>query len=562
MHFRSALVACLLVAAPIHTSASTLSFPMNVVGQDQDGVTLMPDADAFDVLASRSSVVLTGVPITSASVVDVELTRVHVAKPEGTLAVDGFMHPEPMDKGLTLWSGTVRGDVESDVFLAFSLSGSRGWIRTEGRRVDLFASAVDGVDWSKTWSKFVPVDPNAPNPRAGEFCQAEAIQKIEPRSSVVQPNSGGGSIHTSSAGFVPIYEAEIGVETDYQFYQLFNDLDAAQAYAVTLMGAVSDRYREQMGVIFTMPYLGLYTSNNDPWTEQEQGGDCIDVLYQFKGAWEFGNGPVSPTPDLYTMLSGASLGCGVAWLDVLCHDEYNFSVNGNLGGATIFPPAQGNPGNWDFEVVAHELGHNFGSPHTHSFCPTPLDECAPSGYFGSCQNQQNCINNGTVMSYCHLCSGGLNNMTLMFHPTVVSLIRNEVVNSCLNHYEGVTGTTDLGNALAGSNGTPGLTVSYDDQVSSLSIDVGQAPSSQPGLLIFSSTTAFAPLLGGILVPNLSIVVSIGTNGNGDFGATAPFPPTVHFARGATFYGQAWFNDPAGPNNFAATNGLEFELVIP
>lgn len=40
---------------------------------------------------------------------------------------------------------------------------------------------------------------------------------------------------------------------DWQFFQLFGDEDAARTYALELLGAVSDRYREQIGVILTIP---------------------------------------------------------------------------------------------------------------------------------------------------------------------------------------------------------------------------------------------------------------------------------------------------------------------
>jgi hypothetical protein len=105
----------------------------------------------------------------------------------------------------------------------------------------------------------------------------------------------------------------------------------------------------------------------------------------------------------------------------LCDQIYGFGVSGNVDGQVAFPVAQG-PLNWDFMVFAHEVGHNFGAPHTHDYCP-PLDECAPPGYFGSCQTQEDCITDGTVMSYCHLCPGGLSNITTYFHPQNVADMR-------------------------------------------------------------------------------------------------------------------------------------------
>ncbi len=551
---RGALIFVVLTA-PASAAVPAVPFPMAVEAVGPEGVTLRPDPEALAALAPLSSVVLTGVPLTPLERVDLELDRIDVVPAGAVLAVDGFRVPGPIDEGLTMWHGEVRGDSDGEAFLALSVHGCRGFVRAGGRRVELAASARDG-DWSRARSRFVPVDRRA-SPPAPFLCRAAELEGYAAAANVT---AVPGSTFPKAAGFAPILEVRVAVETDFQFYQRFLDLEAAETYALTLIGAVSSRFLDQVGVVVVVPYLGLYTSNTDPWTQADQGGSAVDVLYEFRDLWKDGGAPVAA--DLHAMLSGANLGGGIAWVNVLCSPSYGFSVSGNLSGSGVFPPVPHAPGNWDFDVVAHELGHNFGSPHTHDYCPTPLDECAPAAYFGACQASQTCLASGTIMSYCHLCPGGMANKSLQFHPAVVNVLRTAADQSCLKPYQGLAEVIDLGHALAGSAGAPALTLAYHNPSHAIGLDVTGAPASQAGLLFVGASLSGLPFLGGTLVPEPAATASIASDLSGAVGFSVPFPTAVSAPAGATLYAQAWFEDPAGPHGVAASNGLQFSLFSP
>jgi hypothetical protein len=62
-------------------------------------------------------------------------------------------------------------------------------------------------------------------------------------------------------------------------------------------------------------------------------------------------------------------------------------------------------------AFVHEIGHNFNSEHTQCYNP-PVDECRSCrGNKRSCPNSQGAA---TIMSYCHLCSGGYDNVAYTF----------------------------------------------------------------------------------------------------------------------------------------------------
>jgi hypothetical protein len=126
-------------------------------------------------------------------------------------------------------------------------------------------------------------------------------------------------------------------------------------------------------------------------------------------------------------LGGNGLG-GVAYLDVLCNNTFNYAYS-NIASTYQNVPTY----SWSVMVVAHEMGHNFGSNHTHwcgwpggaiDNCYTPEGNCAP----GPPPN-----NGGTIMSYCHLNVGI--NFNNGFGPLPGQKLRDETAfaetNSCI-----------------------------------------------------------------------------------------------------------------------------------
>ncbi len=95
-------------------------------------------------------------------------------------------------------------------------------------------------------------------------------------------------------------------------------------------------------------------------------------------------------------------------------------------------------------VVTHEMGHLIGSRHTHACVwngnNTAIDGCSGSTE-GSCSLPGNPSAGGTIMSYCHIQSVGIN-FNLGFGPQPLAVLLNTVNNaSCLSPCGGGGGPT-------------------------------------------------------------------------------------------------------------------------
>ncbi len=480
-------------------------FPM-VAGETlgERGIRFEPQRELQRELRSKRAVRMADVAVPKAvggfDLVDLELKRLRVISNGARYFVDGeeVGGTAELESMYTAWTGKVSGEDDSSVYLIFTTTGSRGWIRRSDGKSQLISVPRDG-DWHNTYS--ILMHESDPDLRAtAPSFECDVLEKP----SLDRAGAGHQAAPPVAPGplrAVTSYEVTIALETDFQYWQLFGDTTMATNYAISLMGAISAQYFEQTDTFITLPYLGIYSNAADPWTAPETG-DVLDILFEFRDEWSpvNGNGSRPVVASLYNFLSGTNGGGGVAWRDTLCNEEFGFAASANLAGLTNFPVPTQDSLNWDFVVTAHEAGHNFYAPHTHDYCPTPLDQCSPSGFFGACQTQQVC-QVGTIMGYCHLCPGGIANVMTEFHPTVANDLRtgvlNAVANGCVNSFDPASSVVRNGN---GSNpaGFVELTPPVLGTNWETTVDLAGANSSRIGIG-YSGTAGFTIGIGQVLV---------------------------------------------------------------
>ena len=209
---------------------------------------------------------------------------------------------------------------------------------------------------------------------------------------------------------------EVGLEVDQFTYETVgSDLDDAVDWALALLSSVDQIYRNELNDLVTLQVRFLHVwMSPDPYASVVNDGGGL--LGAFNSEWN--NNPnfnAIPLDLKHLLTRRTNIGTGgIAYLNGLCN-SYNAGVSGNLSSTTNYNI---NNYSWNLDVVAHEIGHNCGSSHTHwcGWPGGPIDNCGNlegdcSGYTDNPTGQL-----GTIMSYCHAISGG--SKTLTFHPLV------------------------------------------------------------------------------------------------------------------------------------------------
>jgi len=319
-------------------------------------------------------------------------------------------------------------------------------------------------------------------------------------------------------------------ETDYDIYLgKGSSVSNVNSYLQGIFNEVSTLYAND-GMSITLLTVFIWDTT-DPYT----GPSTSNFLSQF------GSYRTSFNGDLATLMGYVGSG-GVAWVNGICastsHRMSYCDINSSFNTVPTY--------SWTIEVVAHEEGHLFGSPHTHDCAwngnNTKIDACGDdAGYpSGSCPLTNPVLppGGGTIMSYCHLTSVGIN-FNLGFGPQPQALmLDNEETSSCLSACSGcnppaqpgsvsgsatvcqgssqtylistVAGATSytwtLPSGWTGSSTSPSITTTAGSAGGSITVKANNACGSSPTRTLSVSVTA-VPVQPGSITGSTSVCQS-------------------------------------------------------
>lgn len=240
-----------------------------------------------------------------------------------------------------------------------------------------------------------------------------------------------GTNKTSAAGCTAV---EVYLEADYQMY---SDWGGSVQTVVNTMTSVFNNVSllyDNEGINLVISTLFVWTTP-DPYTAATSTSQSLGLLDAY---WN-GQGN-NFDGDLVQLVSTKPLGGGIANL-LLSTSVFNgmtqravFAFCGKGSAFGMSADIVNNVANvptysWNVNVIAHEIGHNFGLPHTHSCTWSngtttgAIDNCAATE--GGCTGATNPAS-GTIMSYCHQVNGVGVNFANGFGPLPSGKMNAEV----------------------------------------------------------------------------------------------------------------------------------------
>jgi hypothetical protein len=382
------------------------------------------------------SVRVEGFPFAPGATGDLLLERFEVATPDARILVQTARGTEerPMP-AVAHFRGYLEGDPDSRVYVGIPGTFLVAIVKTSAGIMYLGPEGgTDGPVQHVLRSSDSPLnDEYAP---AAWRCDADDLPPptIGRRDEPSLLPASVGAIEEAAA----LKEAILSIETDQEMLAKYSgNVSNMTTYILTLLGQASVIYERDVAVHLTVNRVQAWTTA-DPYTSASPRGQLDEV-----GDWWHSNRPKASYPRTTVhYLSGKPVSGGIAWMGVLCVGD--FSQGGHWGGAYGVTQVNGSyPGNpWDLIGFSHELGHNFGSPHTHCYSP-PIDTCygGEGGCYSGTASNPGPLG-GTIMSYCHLLAGGYGNLDFRFHDRCITerMLPTVGAASCMGNFSGGGGT--------------------------------------------------------------------------------------------------------------------------
>ncbi|KAL3780307.1 hypothetical protein HJC23_010569 [Cyclotella cryptica] len=194
------------------------------------------------------------------------------------------------------------------------------------------------------------------------------------------------------------FEVEMYIEIDNTFVNNLGSLSNAVNYVNTLVTGANVVYEKEIDTHLRVTKIVVSTLYDGATSTS----DALSIMRTNYG----GNTWHAANVDIHHALLG-KLGGGIAYIGVVCRSDWGFGLTGGLSGSFT---SMGQPVVWDMKGFMHEVGHNFGSGHSHdtNYYDPVIDSCGIAcpttvGYGWS-----------TIMSYCQWCPGSYGNIMYSF----------------------------------------------------------------------------------------------------------------------------------------------------
>jgi len=365
---------------------------------------------------SRDNVLNLRIPVSKTQSVNVRLERFEVLAPDARIVEKSLNGEREVDlRNVVLsYKGKVSGAHNSMVSITFYNDKVIGLMKSEKETYVL--GALKDANNNET-EDYILFQNSKMKSRNNFKCGSEIFDVPNDVLKKMREFKNQTSDNTTTN----LLEAKIAIDVDYFTHNAYGGTANATAYALAIMSASSAVYIKDMNIKLTVGYLRIWTIQ-DPYTSP----DGFVLLDQFRVEWATNQGSVQRV--VAHLLTRRSLNVGgIAYLNVLCNTGFGYGLSALTGVINPLPAYS-----YDVVVVTHELGHNFGSPHTHNcgWVNGPIDTC----YIleGGCTGTPH-PSVGTIMSYCDT-EGGT--VIMDFGPQPEALIRNSAEAAvCITVYD-------------------------------------------------------------------------------------------------------------------------------
>lgn len=292
-------------------------------------------------------------------------------------------------------------------------------------------------------------------------------------------------------------KVRIYFEADFDLYKKSgNSVSVASTFISGFFNIVAQIYAAE-GITVEISKIFVWTANDPYINETSPSMFLLNFATNRPVAGVNGN--------LAHMVStrNPNLG-GIAYTGVLCSNQTVHGLSNIYYSYSALPTYS-----WTVGCVTHEIGHNFGSKHTH-WCgwslPNGTTGRIDSCYAGEANNGVSCgtvtkARTGTIMSYCHITLGGIN-FNLGFGTLPGNVIRNG-----LNAATCISSSTCLGTATITADSTTNRDRNYIVRIS-----IPASHNASSWRLLEGATVTHSGTLTGTSAQTLNISFSGKANG--------------------------------------------------